>query len=164
MARTRNELMVEHRLDPLAPVLPVLRRALEDQFEFRIEQLTQLDAADKPQPSPPTCSVRGADAHVTPAVREVQTIMLHAAHRALADIERALARMDIGTYGRCRVCDAAIGTAVLMAIPMTTLCLPCQEQEHVPSRDHDDNRRRRRGQTTTRPFRGPTRGAGRPDR
>jgi RNA polymerase-binding transcription factor DksA len=47
------------------------------------------------------------------------------ARQALADIDLALARMNDGSYGRCRACDDVIPLAVLTAIPRTTLCLSC---------------------------------------
>ena len=45
----------------------------------------------------------------------------------LADVERALARLDEGTYGRCEVCDAPLGDAALEASPATRFC-----RAHLP--------------------------------
>jgi DnaK suppressor protein len=44
----------------------------------------------------------------------------------IEDIERALARIDAGTYGRCMACGQAIPTARLDALPMALRCAPCQ--------------------------------------
>ena len=40
----------------------------------------------------------------------------------LADVERAMARLDEGTYGTCQVCGEAIDDVRLEAEPATTVC------------------------------------------
>jgi DnaK suppressor protein len=41
----------------------------------------------------------------------------------LQRIERALAKLDAGTYGRCEVCDTEIAEARLEAMPATRYCI-----------------------------------------
>lgn len=48
-------------------------------------------------------------------------------HRELAEIERALARMENGTYGICAVTGEAIGLRRLRANPTATLSIVAQE-------------------------------------
>lgn len=43
--------------------------------------------------------------------------------------ERAIARMDAGTYGVCESCGRPIGKARLQAFPRATLCVPCKTRE-----------------------------------
>lgn len=43
--------------------------------------------------------------------------------RDLDDIEKALERMDEGTYGTCEVCGNEISAARLEAMPATRLCI-----------------------------------------
>jgi DnaK suppressor protein len=43
----------------------------------------------------------------------------------LARTERALAKLDEGTYGTCDMCGGAIPAARLKAIPDAVLCLAC---------------------------------------
>lgn len=43
--------------------------------------------------------------------------------RDLDDIEKALARMDDGTYGTCEVCGKDIGEARLEVMPSTRVCI-----------------------------------------
>ena len=50
------------------------------------------------------------------------------AREALADIERALARLDAGTYGWCEECGVAIPFERLEAIPSARLCVVCPER------------------------------------
>lgn len=45
----------------------------------------------------------------------------------LADVERALGRLDDGTYGICQACGAAIGDERLAAHPAMPFCA-----EHAP--------------------------------
>ena len=41
----------------------------------------------------------------------------------LDEVERALARLDEGTYGRCEVCGEPIGDARLEVMPTTRFCI-----------------------------------------
>ncbi len=43
----------------------------------------------------------------------------------MAALEEAERRLDQGTYGRCRLCGAAIPAERLMALPEADLCVPC---------------------------------------
>ncbi len=47
----------------------------------------------------------------------------------LAQIDRALARIDDGTYGICESCGEPIGKLRVMAFPRATLCLTCKQRE-----------------------------------
>lgn len=53
--------------------------------------------------------------------------------RGLARTERALAKLDDGTYGRCDSCGTPIGRARLRAMPDGVLCLECAASERRPS-------------------------------
>jgi RNA polymerase-binding transcription factor DksA len=41
----------------------------------------------------------------------------------LDDVERALGRLDDGSYGRCEVCDGPIGDARLEVMPAARYCI-----------------------------------------
>jgi len=43
----------------------------------------------------------------------------------LADVERALAKLDAGTYGSCEQCSKEIGEARLEAMPSARYCIAC---------------------------------------
>jgi DnaK suppressor protein len=43
----------------------------------------------------------------------------------LRDVERALAKLDEGTYGICDVCGSPIAEERLEAIPWAVLCVGC---------------------------------------
>ena len=47
----------------------------------------------------------------------------------ICQIERALARIEDGTYGGCENCGNPIGKARLQAFPRATLCVACKQRE-----------------------------------
>jgi RNA polymerase-binding transcription factor DksA len=51
-----------------------------------------------------------------------------AGRREIAGIERALARMDSGTYGNCARCGDPIAPARLRALPAAEHCIRCAEK------------------------------------
>jgi DnaK suppressor protein len=46
----------------------------------------------------------------------------------LGEVERALQKVDAGTYGVCDVCNLAIDPARLEALPQAILCLSCRQK------------------------------------
>ena len=46
----------------------------------------------------------------------------------LRDVERALAKMDAGTYGTCERCGNAIARERLEALPWAVLCIDCKQK------------------------------------
>jgi DnaK suppressor protein len=46
----------------------------------------------------------------------------------LEDVERALQKLDEGTYGVCDSCGAAIPTERLEARPWSVLCVDCSAE------------------------------------
>jgi RNA polymerase-binding protein DksA len=46
----------------------------------------------------------------------------------LREVERALAKMDAGTFGTCERCGRPIGAERLEAIPWAPLCIDCKKQ------------------------------------
>ena len=49
-------------------------------------------------------------------------------------LEEALARIEDGTFGTCRVCDQEISRARLEAVPAATQCITCKaKREGEPS-------------------------------
>ena len=61
--------------------------------------------------------------------REHELALTHNARELLAQTERALARIDEGTYGTCESCGDPIGKARLQAFPRATLCVRCKQRE-----------------------------------
>jgi DnaK suppressor protein len=61
--------------------------------------------------------------------REHELALTHNARELLAQNERAIARIDAATYGRCESCGESIGKARLQAFPRATLCVACKQRE-----------------------------------
>jgi DnaK suppressor protein len=57
--------------------------------------------------------------------RELAEMGASRAQQAISEIGRALARMDLGTYGRCEACGAPIARERLEAIPQARYCVAC---------------------------------------
>jgi len=49
--------------------------------------------------------------------------------QSLERVNRALAKLDNGTYGLCEECGARIDRARLEALPQARYCLDCQSQK-----------------------------------
>ncbi len=46
----------------------------------------------------------------------------------LVEVERAIQKLDAGTYGMCDICNAPIDPARLEALPQAILCLSCRQK------------------------------------
>lgn len=60
-----------------------------------------------PEPTPP---------------RDEELAVLDSIQVDLADVDRALERLDDGSYGTCEVCGEALADEVLAVAPATRLC------------------------------------------
>jgi DnaK suppressor protein len=70
-----------------------------------------------------------ADVGSTTLERDHEMSLARNASDMLDQIERALSRIDGGTYGVCESCGQAIGKGRLQAFPRATLCVSCKERE-----------------------------------
>lgn len=70
-----------------------------------------------------------ADVGSTTLERDHEMSLANNARDMLDQIERALSRIDDGTYGQCESCGKAIGKGRLQAFPRATLCVSCKERE-----------------------------------
>jgi DnaK suppressor protein len=52
----------------------------------------------------------------------------------LQKIDRALSKMDEGTFGLCEQCEEHMSLNRLMAWPVATLCLACKEEQESQDR------------------------------
>ncbi|MFG1812216.1 TraR/DksA family transcriptional regulator [Kribbella sp. NPDC049174] len=86
------------------------RRELEEQRRFRLDQLRDLSYE----------AVAAAGAQ-----REVTEALMTGARTVLAEIDAALFRLAIGSFGRCQRCGHEISAERLEIVPMAGLCLPC---------------------------------------
>jgi DnaK suppressor protein len=61
--------------------------------------------------------------------REIDLTLQDNARAALAQIDRALHKLEEGTYGLCDKCGKSIGEGRLSVAPFATLCVECKRLE-----------------------------------
>ncbi|NKZ07535.1 TraR/DksA family transcriptional regulator [Actinomadura latina] len=117
----------EHRWT--AAELAEVRAGLQEQIEgLRAEiaasasQIAEGDASDG-------AGDDQADAGAKTYEREHELSLAYNSRDLLAQIERAVQRMDAGTYGTCESCARPIGKARLQVFPRATLCVTCKQRE-----------------------------------
>ncbi|MFF6996609.1 TraR/DksA family transcriptional regulator [Streptomyces sp. NPDC008313] len=98
--------------------LTTLRENLDEQRQFRLEQLAQLGGTAPPRAQ----SVREQRAA---AQLEVHIKLLASARMVLADVEAALERMERGGYGICHLCRRPITVPRLRIVPQARYCARC---------------------------------------
>lgn len=67
------------------------------------------------------------------AARQTDIGLQQNMERLLDQVEKALKRIDEGTYGTCERCGGPIGKERLDAVPYATLCIGCQEEVDGPA-------------------------------
>jgi len=70
-----------------------------------------------------------ADVGSTTLERDAEMSLANNTRDMLFQVQRALGRLDDGTYGVCESCGNPIGKLRLMAFPRATLCLTCKQRE-----------------------------------
>lgn len=70
-----------------------------------------------------------ADVGATSFERDHELSLLNNEREMLAQVDRALARIEAGTYGVCESCGEPIGKMRVMAFPRATLCLSCKQRQ-----------------------------------
>jgi RNA polymerase-binding transcription factor len=66
----------------------------------------------------------------TGVARDRDRTVVELARATIEDVDRALAKIDDGTYGRCDHCGEAIDRPRLEALPAVRLCLDCKGNPH----------------------------------
>ncbi len=70
-----------------------------------------------------------ADVGSTTLERDAEMSLANNTREMLFQVQRALGRLDDGTYGVCESCGNPIGKQRLMAFPRATLCMTCKQRE-----------------------------------
>jgi RNA polymerase-binding protein DksA len=116
-----------HLLDEERTRLEGVRASLaEDKLDSESEQenLSELSGYDQHQ----------ADVGTETFEREKDLAILERVEAELSDVERALRRLDDGTYGTCEVCGRPISEERLEAMPATRLCIEHQAEAEREAR------------------------------
>jgi RNA polymerase-binding transcription factor DksA len=104
---------------------PRWRSLLEDRWQARLQEVTELSLAYHDAAAAPALRAGGDEAR--PAKQQLRRLLRQAvsARRALADTEDALTRLANGRYGRCEHCATALPPGVLAVEPETRYCERC---------------------------------------
>ncbi|MEX1047689.1 MAG: TraR/DksA C4-type zinc finger protein [Actinomycetota bacterium] len=105
-----------------------LKAALEEQREHLRRELEEL-GADPDSDEVEIDFERGfADSAHTTAERSRILSVAKALRSNLRDVDRALAKIDLGTYGTCESCGNPISDERLEALPWAILCITCKQK------------------------------------
>jgi DnaK suppressor protein len=103
---------------PSAELTQTLRASLEEEREQLQTQLAELD-----DDSEVSYDENFADSAQVAGQQGANRALSGQLSENLAEVERALGKMDDGTYGRCERCGKEIGEARLEAMPATRFCI-----------------------------------------
>lgn len=99
----------------------VIVQALEEEREALTRQLNELGFGDSSLEYDPNF----ADTSQVTAERGEVANLAASLQEALAEVDRALSKIEEGTYGVCEKCGKEIPTARLEAMPTSRLCMDC---------------------------------------
>lgn len=105
-----------------------LRSALEEQRENLRKEISE-HGADPDSDEVQLDIERGfSDSAHSTAERSRLLSVVRALRSNLRDVERALTKIQLGTYGTCESCGRTISVERLEAIPWALLCIDCKRK------------------------------------
>jgi DnaK suppressor protein len=116
--------VVDRFVDDQRAALLEERRSLEQQAESFRAEAEQL--AEEMEPGDTQFDEESGEGGTLNIERERDLALSAQARDAIEEIDRALERIDSGTYGVCEQCGQPIPKARLKAIPSATLCVACK--------------------------------------
>jgi DnaK suppressor protein len=116
--------MIARQTESLSPIAAHARAVLSRRRR-ELTRLRQKTLADEEE----ALQTRSADWPDRAAEQETAEVLDRLSERErteLLQIDAALQRVAVGTYGRCEACGGAIGRQRLRALPQTPLCVVCE--------------------------------------
>ena len=107
-----------------------LRQQLLEEQQRLVRELAGLDA-DLSESLEESSQESPYDQHMAETAaatldREIDLTLQDNARSALAQVERALAKLENGSYGKCDKCGRPISEGRLSVAPYSTLCVDCK--------------------------------------
>ena len=97
-------------------------RDRRDELRAELRRLTERP----PDAAPAVAFGKRVGDGTTEAVERINTTAAaRSIAAALAEVERALEKLEDGTYGTCDYCGRAVGAERLEAVPWAALCVEC---------------------------------------
>jgi RNA polymerase-binding protein DksA len=111
--------------------LSEVRGELQQQATQLTAELAHAEAASETLKRAQSAEGSGdeADAGSMTFEREHEMSLTNNSRDLLQQVQRALGRLDGGTYGLCEDCGSPIPKARLQAFPRATLCVACKQRE-----------------------------------
>lgn len=115
--------------------LDTLLQKLRQEREELTRQITNIERSDAEESLSDQAgesshySDHPADAATITFEREMDQAILRDLHSLLRRIERAIEKVESGSYGTCDRCGGSISSERLQALPSACLCLSCQDLE-----------------------------------
>ncbi|MHB1534577.1 MAG: TraR/DksA family transcriptional regulator [Acidimicrobiales bacterium] len=111
--------------------LAAQRKQLLDERAGYLRQAEELKAeadslALEHEPGDVQFDEEGGEGGTSNVDRELDLILSAQARASIAEIDRALEKLDAGTYGVCEQCGQPIPQARLEALPHAALCVSCK--------------------------------------
>lgn len=104
---------------------PAVRATLEAERISLRSQLDELTAAPRDPVASVSFGKRVGEGTTQAVERIAQVDAAKNLDAKLRDVERALAKLDEGSYGVCDWCGGPVSTERLEAIPWAVLCIGC---------------------------------------
>lgn len=106
-----------------------VRATLQEQREELRHQLTEMGAnPDDGELETSEFDANFADSAHSTAERGNVLALVDRLREQHSDIEKALLKLDAGTYGTCDSCGNPIGPERLEALPYSILCVTCKQR------------------------------------
>ena len=115
------------------PDAPPLSATLLDDLRARLLAGLHAKAAEHAEHDARAAALTGAPDADSRLERALAELGARRAQQAMGEIERALARVDLGTYGSCEACGGSVARERLDAIPYTRHCVSCSAGERESS-------------------------------
>jgi DnaK suppressor protein len=119
------------RAKPRAAFLASQRQLLRDERANYLRSAETLKAqadslALEHEPGDVQFDEEGGEGGTSNVDRELDLVLSAQARAAATEIDRALAKIEAGTYGLCEQCGQPIPDARLQALPQAALCVACK--------------------------------------
>ena len=116
---------------PVDRFLDEQRALLQDERDASLRQAQALQAeadqlAEEMEPGDTQFDEESGEGGTLNVERERDLALSAQARAAVEEIDRALAKIEAGTYGTCEQCGQPIPKARLKALPYATLCVACK--------------------------------------
>lgn len=111
--------MNKTQLEFFRELLEQRRAALESGAADTVGEMTD---DDETFPDPNDRATLESDRNFTLRIRDRE-------RKLITKIEKAMQRIDDGSFGVCEACGCEISTRRLEARPVTTLCIECKEEQ-----------------------------------